>query len=353
MRRRDLLACALPARINGIAGALPSGLWENEHFQNRYATPYKWGKLVLGPSRINGEFDSRSVDCPFVFRHNGRFYLTYVGWDGIGYQTGLAVSSNLTHWQRLGCILKRDPASEIARYNIAMNWIVRENGLRTAGSLMRINGHFLGAYHAYPEAGYEEGPAVIGLCWSENLTHWRLEPPCLHPNEGAAWERGGLYKPCLIKINDTFHLFYNAKTQEPKGWHEQTGVAISKDLKTWTRYRDNPILPNGAAGSWDEKFASDPCVLNDHGTWVFFYYGLDSKSKARDLVAIGEDPFRPRKIREILVDVGSPGSVDETYAHKPSVIWHDGALYHFYCAVAGRWPAETRGISVARSKSWA
>jgi hypothetical protein len=58
------------------------------------------------------------------------------------------------------------------------------------------------------------------------------------------------------------------------------------------------------------------------------------------------------KVDEILIDVGLPGSVDETYAHKPSVIFHHGALYHFYCAVSGKWPNERRGISVARSGAW-
>jgi hypothetical protein len=34
------------------------------------------------------------------------------------------------------------------------------------------------------------------------------------------------------------------------------------------------------------------------------------------------------------------------------VIYHQGALYHFYCAVSGKYPAETRGIGVARSRPW-
>ena len=42
----------------------------------------------------------------------------------------------------------------------------------------------------------------------------------------------------------------------------------------------------------------------------------------------------------------------EDYAHKPSVIFHDGMLYHFYCAVSGKYPNDVRGVSVARSKPW-
>ena len=315
--------------------------------------PYKYGKLVLRASGVKGEYDSEFVDCPFVFRHDNHFCLTFVAFDGAGYQTGLAVSDDLVHWKKQGAILKRDPSSPVLKHNVAMNWILRENGLRSPGELTRVDGRFLGAYHAYPNQGLEEGAAVIGLCRSSNLKDWEVGPPVLFPKDGAEWERGGLYKPCLLKYRDTYYLFYNAKNQTIGNWHEQTGVAMSKDLKHWTRYSNNPVIPNGGPGSPDEKFASDPCVLQDGARWAFYYFGLDAKGVARDLVATGPDLFHADKCREIMIDVGSPGSVDSTYAHKPSMIYHKGDLYHFYCAVA---PAAAgkyvRGISVARSRPW-
>ena len=317
----------------------------------KYETPYKYGKLVLAASSEQKDFDGRSVDCPFVFSNDGLYYMTYIGFDGTGYQTGLASSKDLINWQKLGCILRRDPASPITRYNIAMNWIVRENMLRSPGKLRKIRGRYLGVYHAYPNAGYEAGPAVIGLCWSDDLMRWDIGDVVLRPDDGAEWERGGLYKPCLVEESGTFYLFYNAKNTE-KRWREQTGVATSKDLKTWTRYSGNPTIGNGGAGSWDERFASDPAVFRDGRAWVFYYYSLDGKGKARDLLALGNDPYHAEKVDKILIDVGPPGTVDSTYAHKPCVIYHDGALYHFYCAVSGKYPNEVRGISVARSRRW-
>jgi sucrose-6-phosphate hydrolase SacC (GH32 family) len=317
----------------------------------RYETPHKYGKLVLAASSDKSAFDSRSVDCPFAFSHEGLSYMTYVGFDGAGYQTGLASSKDLVNWTKLGCILRRDPSSPITRFNVAMTWIVRQTGLRTQGGLLKIRGRFLGVYHAYPNAGYESGPAVIGLCWTDDLMHWEIGDIILRPDDGAEWERGGLYKPCLVEDNGTFYLFYNAKNTD-KRWREQIGVATSKDLTHWTRYPGNPIIANGPSGSWDERFASDPAVFRDGKTWVFYYYSLDAQGKARDLLALGNDQFHAEKVDKILIDVGPPGTVDSTYAHKPSVIYHDGALYHFYCAVSGKYPSEVRGISVARSRSW-
>ncbi len=324
---------------------------------SRYETPHKYGKLVLAADPAADAFDHRSVDCPFVFRAKGEFYMLYVGFDGAGYQTGLAVSRDLVRWRKLGCIVPRDPASPVARHSVALNWILREASFDSPGELKKVRGRYVGVYQVYPGAGYEVGPGRIGLCWSDDFRRWELGEICLRPEDGADWERGGLYKPCLIEVSGTYYLFYNAKTQNlPKseggGWREQTGVATSTDLKTWKRYEGNPILRNGGPGSPDERFASDPCVVLDGKRWLLFYFGLDKKGKARDLLATGDGPFQMTKSDRILIDVGPPGTVDSTYAHKPSVVMHRGILYHFYCAVSGRHPNEVRGISVARSRPW-
>jgi predicted GH43/DUF377 family glycosyl hydrolase len=278
--------------------------------------------------------------------------LTYVAFDGIGYQTGLASSSDLINWRKEGCILARDPKSPATRYNIAMNWIIRQNELYSAGKLTGIHGEFVGAYHAYPSQGLEQGAAVIGLCRSKDLRHWEIDPPCLRPQDGAAWERGGLYKPCLLRYRGKYYLFYNAKNRTDRGWNEQTGVAVSPDLQKWTRYEGNPVIRNGPAGSLDSRFASDPCVLKNGPGWAFYYFGLDDRGVARDLVATSPDLLHVTKCDQAIVDVGPPGSIDSAYAHKPSLIAHQGVLYHFYCAVSRKNGKEVRGISVARSTPW-
>jgi predicted GH43/DUF377 family glycosyl hydrolase len=335
LRRRTFLSLALlpPGR------SIPADL----------ATPHKLGRLVIGPSAIPGSFDEKAADVPFVFRHENRFWMTYVGFDGTGYQTGLASSADLRQWRREALILPRDPSSEITRYNAALTWILRENDVFSEGRLKKVRGRYLGVYHAYPRPGYEEGPAVIGLCWSADLRRWEIEPPCLRAADGADWERGGLYKACLVEDSGRYYLLYNAKTDAPRRWKEQTGVAVSTDLKNWTRFAGNPILRNGGPGSPDENFASDPCVLRYRGGWAIFYYGLDARGVARDLLALSPDLEQVDKLEGALIDVGPPGSVDSQYAHKPAIVAHRGRLYHFYCAVSKQ---NVRGISVAASRPW-
>ncbi|MCY2931750.1 MAG: hypothetical protein NTV86_20110 [Planctomycetota bacterium] len=325
--------------------------------RSRIRTPHKHNALVLEPSWQPGEFDSHFVDCPFLFSDAGRYYMTFVGYDTIGYRTGLAGSSDLVHWTKEGLILDRGPAGSVTQYNAALTCILRDNALYGPGQARKIDGRYVGAYHAYPNPGCENGPAVIGLCFSEDLRHWTVGEPVLRPGPVGAWDGGGLYKAWILEHAGVFYLFYNAKDRDEGGWREQTGLATSKDLVHWTRHGDRPLIPNGPAGSIDEIFASDPCVLHDGADWVMFYYTLDAQCVTRETAAISRDLLTWTKIDEVLIDVGPVGHIDSRYAHKPGVIAHAGRLHHFYTAVApcpdGKVGAietgEIRGISFARS----
>jgi predicted GH43/DUF377 family glycosyl hydrolase len=343
-----------------------------------YRTPYKYPELIVRPTGNKADFDGMSVDDPIVFRDNGRFYMLYIGFDGTGYQTGLAASDDLLHWSRVALVGKRDPASMYTKYNLAISSILRDKNLHGPGDALKVDGYYVAAWNAYPASGYEEGAAVIGLARSRDLLHWTLTEPVLRPQDGAPWEHGGLYRPDLLLDRGTYYLFYNAKTDplpksEGGGWREQSGVASSKDLKVWTRNAGNPILKNGVRGtetypstnplhgttpvvpdSRDSRFASNPYVVKNGAEYAMFYFGFGYQRPGRacELLALGRDPLHFSKVPEVLIDVGAPGSIDETFAHKPSVIYHQGMLYHFYCAVSGKYPSEVRGIAVARSRPW-
>jgi predicted GH43/DUF377 family glycosyl hydrolase len=354
LSRRKLLQQALA--LSAIAAAQPS-LFSLPPAS--YATPYKYPKLLLQGTGKKGDFDQRAVDDPIVFRAHGRFYMLYIGFDGVGYQTGLATSTDLVTWTRVALVGPRDSSSKYTKFNLAISSILRDKHLHGSGEAVRVNGQYLAAWNAYPSAGYEEGAAVIGLARSTDLLRWTLTEPILKPEEGAAWEHGGLYRPDLLLNRGTYYLYYNAKTDtlpksEGGGWHEQTGVATSRDLVGWTRYSGNPVLRNGPHDARDSRFASNPFVMVNGSQYAMFYFGFNYErpGRARELLALGNDPYHFVKEPDTLIDVGAPGSIDETFAHKPSVIYHDGALYHFYCAVAGKYPDEVRGVAVARSKPW-
>lgn len=131
------------------------------------------------PASPDEPFDSRAVDDAILFRANNRFYVLYVGFDGIGYQTGLAESSDLLHWSRVALVGPRNPRPEWTRFNLAISSILRDKSLHGSGEALKHNGRYLAAWNAYPGPGYEAGGALIGLATSEDLLHWQLTDPIL------------------------------------------------------------------------------------------------------------------------------------------------------------------------------
>ncbi|MDR2376380.1 MAG: hypothetical protein LBD96_08080 [Treponema sp.] len=323
-----------------------------------YATPYKYGKAVLEGSGVQGAFDSLAVDVPFVFQHQGRYFMLYTGFDGTGYQSALAVSDDLLNWKHHGMVLKRlDKKDKWDGISIAGTWILRDMDIRGNYGLEKFQGKYWMIYHSYPGAGYETGAAEMGFAWTEdeNLLDWhRLEDPVYSWRDGADWEKAGLYKACFFRHQDLFYLFYNAKNKE-SGWIEQTGLATSKDLLHWERYEGNPVL-KVEDGTWRSRFVSDPNICRDGDLWLNFFFGYDYKH-AQDGIACSRDLFHWEMAEEPILKYGAEGEIDSIHAHKAAIITKGKRLYHFYNAVRPWRPGdrtkngnEYRVISVASSE---
>jgi predicted GH43/DUF377 family glycosyl hydrolase len=300
----------------------------------RYLTPHKLGEPVLTGSGRAGSFDELAVDCPYVFWHDGTYQMLHVGFDGTGYQTGLATSTDLRSWTHKGVVLSREGNVGWDSVGAAGTWILRDdNSLWAKPTLAKVDGRYWMVYHSYPGEGYESGPAEIGLAWCEDedlLTWHRLEAPVFTWRNGDEWDRGGLYKGCLIAHDGTYYLFYNAKNSDESGWVEQTGVATSPDMMHWTRHQANPVL-RVSDGRWDSAFCSDPFVARDGDVWIMFYFGFDRRH-AQEGIAWSRDLLTWNKHPEPIIAIGSPDALDEKYAHKPALVYHEELLYHFYVA---------------------
>ncbi len=299
-----------------------------------FMTNIKYGRPVLEASGNSTSYDKMAVDAPFVFWHGGRYYMLHVGYDGKGYQSALAVSYDLLHWKKETVLFPRGSRQGWDKVGVAGMWILKNDNLHGMPTLKKIDGKYWMIYHSYPDEGYEQGPAKIGLAYTEDeaLHNWKcLDQPILSWEDGAAWERGGLYKGCLIERENKYFLFYNAKDSDNWLWHEQIGAAVSDDLIHWERISDEPVIKN-TQGAWDSHFCADPCVVWDGSQWVMFYYGYDGMH-AQEGIAFSTDLIHWSKADRPILRHGAEGDVDEIHAHKPCVIERNGVLYHFYCAV--------------------
>ncbi|MGC8890840.1 MAG: hypothetical protein ACP5PC_09170 [bacterium] len=239
---------------------------------------YKLKRPVLAPTGKVGDFDSKEVDCASIIVKDNIFYMFYAGWDGKVNRIGIAKSEDLIHWERIGLILDIEERGSWGSGSISGPYIYHEDGT------------FYLFYVGFPKIGYENGPGAVGLATSKDLVNWIKHPsnPILKNVPGGPWERGGLYKPCVIKVDDLYYLFYNAKDREESPWHERIGLAFSKDFLYWEKYKGNPVLDNGPEGTWDSITVGDPYIVKFDDTWYMFYYGFDGK-KAQDGVAISKD----------------------------------------------------------------
>jgi len=303
-------------------------------------TPYKYG-IVLAPE------PGKKVDCPSIFRHQGRWYMVYIIFDGRGYETALAVSDNLLHWRTLGKILRYQTNTWDS--NQAAGYIaLADTTWGGSYELGRHEGKYWLSYLGGAATGYEAGRLGIGMAWSREphkpspWTRIEANPVLSDTQEDARWwEKQKLFKSHIIADPDQslgwpYIMYYNAKG--PDG-PERIGMAVSRDMQSWHRYGKEPVIDNKAG------ISGDPQITRIDNAWVMFYFGAFWRPKAFDTFACSHDLIHwTCWTGPDLIEPSEPW--DDTYAHKPWVIRHEGVVYHFYCAVGDR----GRTIALATSR---
>jgi predicted GH43/DUF377 family glycosyl hydrolase len=304
-------------------------------------TPYKYGVIIKGE---NGD----PVDCPGVFRNNGKWYMVYICMNKKGYETHLAVSDDLLKWRSLGKVLP---------FSSADNWDANQAGGYPAlqdtdwggsAELQRYKGRYWFSYLGGALEGYETDPLAIGIASAKDPTKpasWdRLSEPVLTRDQPGCryWEKLTQYKSNIIRdperrLGYPFVMFYNGKTESG---YERIGMAVSRDMKKWERFGTDPVIDNG------KGISGDPQIVKMGDLWVMFYFGAFWKPDAFDTFACSYDLVHWRKwVGPHLIEPSEPW--DSKYAHKPWLIKYEGLVYHFYCAVGD----EGRVIAVATSKN--
>jgi len=303
---------------------------------------------ILCPSFDDG-LNFQMVDVPFVWQKGGKYYMWYTGFDGRGYQTALAVSEDLLHWKPRGLVMSFGKEGTFDHGGVAFCTALLESyELNAPRRLKKFKSKYWALYGCYPkQGGYEIRPGAQGAAWSYDGFAWHRASetqPILSVNGAADWEKDCIYAPWLLEHHGKFWNFYNAAN----GRYEQMGIVTSTDILQWKRYPNNPVLPNGPAGSYDEVFCSDGKVFHHRDHWVMFYFGV-GHGGAHIMVAFSRDLIHWKRDPEPLYKAGGhPTGLDRTYAHKISLIYNpdNDTYYMFYCAVGDK----GRGIGLITSK---
>ncbi len=316
---------------------------EMQRVYEEVRTPFKYGVVVAGDS-------GTAVDSPSVFRYDGRWYMLYIEFRGSGYETMLAESDDLLQWNTLGRILSRGSGGWDDRQ--AAGYIaLQDPRWGGSGELEKYDGRYWLTYLGGALEGYETDPLATGVAWTDSpgiAEEWRRIPenPVLGPGQADVrwWERVTLYKSTVVcdperRLGAPFVMFYNGKAIEDGKSVERIGTAVSDDMTHWRRYGADPVIDNGSG------ITGDPQVVRMGGLWVMFHFGAFWRPGAFDTFACSRDLVHWTKWEGPDL-VASSEAWDETYAHKPWIIKHDGVVYHFYCAVG----KQGRVIALATSK---
>ena len=292
------------------------------------------------------------TDVPTVFRVQGsdRWIMTFIGFDGVGYQSFAAESADLIHWGNFQIAMGYGPKGEFDHGGVVLGaYLYQSYGIKDARILKEHGGQFWSLYGAYPrQGGYELRPGYEGVAKSGDGFKWSRaqDGPILSVFQAdvGEWEQSCIYQPWLVEHEGRYYNFYNAAN----GSIEQIGLAFSDDLLHWQRYGNNPVIPHGGEGSYNEKFSSDGKVFRDGDHWVMFFFGV-GKGGAHIMAAYSYDLLNWTVDPEPLYkNGGHPEGLDSQYAHKISLIYHDESdTYFMYYNAVGK---NGRGIGLITSR---
>ena len=315
-------------------------------------TPYKYG-LVITPGD-----NTKKLDCPSVFRKGNKWYLTYIVFDGRGYETWLATSTNLLEWKTIGPVMSFSDTADWDNNQKAGYIALQDHNWGGTYGLQKYNNKYWLSYLGGKDQGYEAGQLAIGIATTRadpaTPHEWqRLAAPVLTATDKDVrwWENKKLFKSSVIwdKSKTTgypFVMYYNANgdtsNNTPKWrWFERIGMAVSNDMISWKRFGTEPVMHHKIG------ITGDAVIQKINNLWIMFYFGAfweDRKDAfnrfacSYDLVNWtdwnGDDLIKPSE------------DYDQKFAHKSFVVKYNGIVYHFYCAVNNK---DQRGIAVATS----
>ncbi len=313
-------------------------------------TPFKYG-VVLKADTPDG-----LVDCASVYRIKDHWYMMYVASEKkVGYQTHLARSDDLLHWEPLGNILSFTKPEDWDAWQGDGGIALVDTAWGGSYEPEKFDGKYWLSYIGGAKQGYETDPLSLGIANTDDATtahEWtRLSSnPVLSPKDPDAreFEQLTLYKSQIIHdsnktLGHPFVMYYNAKHHNG---YERIGMAVSDDMVKWQRFGDAPVVANGVEKkNRTVGISGDPQIARIGDLWVMFYFGVGWKPGAFDTFAASPDLVHWTKwTGDNLISSSEP--YDKTYAHKPWVLKWNGVVYHFYCAVGD----QGRVLALATSK---
>ncbi len=256
------------------------------------------------------------------FKNTYWMYYSIPATDKMGWGIGIAKSDDLTHWKKAGemapaeayeskgicapgAIVRADTlhlfyqtygggktdaichAWSIDGLHFVRNKsnpVFHPSGAWTIGraidaEVVGFNGKYF-LYFATRDASYKvqmQGVATTPFTSTFGKSEWvqAVDSSILQPQ--LPWEKNCIEAASCLQLGGKLYMFYaGGYNNEP----QQIGLARSSDGIRWERLSNNPFLPNGAKGSWNESESGHPDIFKDRkGRLHLFFQGNNDKGK--------------------------------------------------------------------------
>jgi predicted GH43/DUF377 family glycosyl hydrolase len=290
--------CALVSTlVTAAAGYVPPlGVW----------TRLNGGKPILSP-RGSG-FEAHGVFNPAVLKVGNRFVMIYRAQDANGVsRLGSATSAD-------GVTFAREPEPLLS----PDGEFERGGGVEDP-RLVRIDGTYYLTYTAY-----NGKDAQLALATSRDLRTWERKGIIMPAYKGrwnVHWTKSGAILP--ERIDGKYWMFFMADAKDTR---DQTGIASSTDLLTWTEVLDQPILPR-RPGMFDSRVVEPgpPPVLTKAGI-LLIYNGADDRLVYRTGWALFDRADPTRVLARSDAPLFEPTTAWEKTGQVPNVVFAEGLV---------------------------
>lgn len=293
-----------PSVVKLKDGRLRMYFWASGVDRHRYIfaaesdphNPFEWKlispKPILGPD-LTGDIRDVGVSFEYVLPRNDGPWFMYFASQGswaekgkLSTRTSLAISEDegLTWKVMKEPLLALGPPGSI------------DAGLTGGMSVLR-NGP--SDYFMWYTAGerYEwVGPIYrsivhTGIARSSDGIDWtKLPEPAVSPRLDAVKPFEAVTaKPCVLKINNIFHMWYSAFRMEGAGYRIE--YARSEDGIHWVRFADRPVMKL-TPGGFDSKNQSYPSIIKMGKQLWMFYVGNDFGTTGVGLATMDMDELK-------------------------------------------------------------
>lgn len=309
---------------------------EMKKIYEKIKTPRKLGAVM--------KLENDYTDSPTVFRKDGIFYMYFIAISKncavSGYETHLAKSSDLIHWEYAGPIFRRNEENHWDSKQCAGYAAFPDINFDGTCELQKIGSSYYISYLAGNSDGYEPDPLYMGLAKSNDPTDpngfTRLSEPILRPDDedSREEEKTTLYKSFLFEdpLGTTGHKYVNAYNAKGADYHERIMLAVSDDGEHWERYGNRAVID---VRKFDPQnlICGDPQIMLIDGIYVMFFFRYSEGKPAYNTFACSRDLMN-WNIWDGEPLIKSEYEWEKYNAHKTWFVRYGGVNYHFYCACA-------------------